>query len=1232
MTEINTAEEMEFSGERFIPLQELMKDEMAIEHYHRYHAAMHLVKGKRVLDIACGEGYGTALLASTALTVCGVDIDKYCIEHAQKKYGLDFSNINFVIGETGKIPLDDHSVDVVVSFETIEHINESAQKEFLLEVKRVLTAGGILIISTPDKQNYSIRFNHTNEFHLKEFYKDEFFTFLGNYFVNTYKYLQGYEIVSAITQDYLEKVNNISLLEWERDSHEFSRKYLIAVCCDEVIENVENVSSVVFQPEKSYLGITERIVEMEAHILELGAWGRRQEGEIKIKDETIENQNNMISHHTELLSQKDAEIEQLKKTLQQFTVQNHQENIPGHEIILSQLKQQFSELQFAETETKRLLELEKQLSNNLRELLTREQAVTADTNLLLEQERTVSKSLMVLKDEILFEAAEKEKRIALLNDEIEEINKLRLTNEQVLVKKNSQIAEQSRTILSIAEEKKKIGNELQTLLLEVKDKNSSIADQQNIIDDQKLKIRILYNDIEKLNNRLNEIYDSDGWKLLEKYYKIKGRVIPENSGRYAFIKKAFNKLRGKKDTLSNYSGSSQAFILNEDNKLNKQVASGLEHATVSDLKEQFPFIEFPAFELPVVSIVLPAYNGWHLTYKCLASIKENTSGVSYEIILADDASTDETKNIASYIKNINVVRNEKNLEFLYNCNHAATFARGKYILFLNNDTEVRPGWLNSMTDLMEVDETIGMVGSKLIYPNGKLQEAGAILWSDGSAWNFGHKQDPEAPEFNYVKEVDYISGASIVIRTSLWKEIGGFDELYAPAYCEDSDLAFEVRKHGYRVVYQPLSEVIHFEGYTHGTDQEEGIKGSEIKAYQKLNNQKFMQKWKSVLEKEHFPNGEKVFWARDKSRNRKTILVVDHYVPQFDKDAGSRTTYHVLQLLVSMNFNVKFIGDNFYKHEPYTSILQQLGIEVLYGPWYRDNWQEWVKQNSDMIDYVYLNRPHISIKYIDFFKESIKGKIIYYGHDLHFVRESKQYEIEKSSALLDSIQKWKSIEAKLSKESDIVISVSCDEKEIIEREFDISGVKLIPAFFYNEFKLPITDFSDKKDILFVGGFNHKPNVDAVFWFIREIWPHVTEKLKDVNFIVVGSNVPQEIVKMASNNIIIKGAVSDEELDNIYSSVRIVVVPLRYGGGVKGKTVEAMYKGLPLVTTSFGIEGLVDVKEVLNPADDAIDFARSVCSLYVSEHELISLSKKEAEYAEKHFSQKAVKALFEEIFQ
>ena len=418
--------------------------------------------------------------------------------------------------------------------------------------------------------------------------------------------------------------------------------------------------------------------------------------------------------------------------------------------------------------------------------------------------------------------------------------------------------------------------------------------------------------------------------------------------------------------------------------------------------EEYEVLHFKQYEKPLVSIVIPVYNQCEYTYNCLKSILMNSGECSYEVIIANDCSTDLTTQFGDVAKGINIINNKDNLRFLLNCNNAAKYAKGEYLLFLNNDTQVQQDWLQPLVDLMEKDATTGMVGSKLIYADGYLQEAGGILWDDASAWNYGNRQNPNDSEFNFVHETDYISGAAIMIRTKLWKEIGGFDERFVPAYCEDSDLAFEVRKHGYKVVYQPKSVVVHFEGISNGTDVTTGQK-----KYQVENQKKFYEKWEDELKQNHFPNGQDVFLARERGKGKKHILVIDHYVPQYDKDAGSKTTFMYLKMLVGKGYRITFLGDNFYQHEPYTTELQQMGIFVLYGPKYAENWKEWLMENMQYFDIFYLNRPHITIKYIDFIKEHARGKIIYYGHDLHFLRIHREYELDGQKEKLEESEKWK---------------------------------------------------------------------------------------------------------------------------------------------------------------------------------------------------------------------------------
>ena len=635
--------------------------------------------------------------------------------------------------------------------------------------------------------------------------------------------------------------------------------------------------------------------------------------------------------------------------------------------------------------------------------------------------------------------------------------------------------------------------------------------------------------------------------------------------------------------------------------------------------------EIPFCSAPVVSIIIPVYNEFNYTYNCIKAIYRNSGDVSYEIIVANDCSTDITTSIEQIIRNVRLINNKVNLRFLLNCNNAARHAKGKYILFLNNDTQVQKNWLKPLVDLIESDEKIGMVGSKLVYPDGRLQEAGGIIWNDGSAWNYGHLANADDPEYNYVKETDYISGAAIMIKSGLWNEIGGFDERYIPAYCEDSDLAFEVRKHGYKVMYQPLSVVVHFEGVSNGTDTTSGLK-----AYQVVNSKKFYEKWKQELE-EHYSNAENLFIARDRSYNKPVLLMIDHYVPHYDKDAGSRTVFQYLKLFTEKGFNVKFLGDNFYRHEPYTTALQQLGVEVLYGQRYAKEWKKWIKQNSSHIRYVFLNRPHISCKYIDFVKENTKARVVYYGHDLHFLREKRGYEITGDIEAKKASEKWKNKEIVLMQKADVVYYPSFIEVEEIESIDPFINVKAIKAYIFNSFPIKKFDFKRRKDILFVGGFGHPPNIDAVIWFAREVFPKVLEYDDTIHFIIVGSNPTEEVKSLQSSNIIVKGFVTDDELNAIYESSRIDIVPLRYGAGIKGKVIEGMRQGIPIVTTSVGAEGIENSEDVLIIKDTAEELAKEIVSLYNDEGLLENISMKEQKYVLENYSKEAAWSIISQDF-
>src|SRR4029077_988518 len=236
------------------------------------------------------------------------------------------------------------------------------------------------------------------------------------------------------------------------------------------------------------------------------------------------------------------------------------------------------------------------------------------------------------------------------------------------------------------------------------------------------------------------------------------------------------------------------------------------------------------------------------TLHCLASIAAHPPAAAIEVIVVDDATPDGSTECLGSVPGIRLIINPINLGYLRSCNAAARVAKGEFLLLLNNDTQVLADWLDPLLLPFRTRSDVGAVGSKLLYPDGRLQEGGCIIWDDGSGWNFGRLDRPDRPAYNYLREVDYCSSASLLVHRALFLALGGFDERSVPAYCEDSDLAFRLREHGYKVLYQPRSHIVHHEGISYGRS----LTGS-VKSCRMRNQQTFQERWLGVLSRQHLP-------------------------------------------------------------------------------------------------------------------------------------------------------------------------------------------------------------------------------------------------------------------------------------------------------------------------------------------------------------------------------------------
>jgi len=598
-------------------------------------------------------------------------------------------------------------------------------------------------------------------------------------------------------------------------------------------------------------------------------------------------------------------------------------------------------------------------------------------------------------------------------------------------------------------------------------------------------------------------------------------------------------------------------------------------------------IRLPQYDRPLVSIIVPVHNQWAFTHACLRSILAAEPALAYEIILADDASTDDTVAASHFVRGLVIQRNTEPLGFLGNCNRAARLAQGDHLLFLNNDTQVQPGAISALLEVFRTHPDAGLVGAKLVYPDGRLQEAGGILWADGSAWNYGRGQDPTLAEFNYLRETDYCSGAAILVSRSLFEQLGGFDDRFAPAYCEDSDLAFSIRAAGRKVYYQPEAVVVHHEGASHGTDTSQGQK-----AYQVVNQRQFHEKWRETLEREHFPNGQNVFQARDRSAGKPCILVIDHYIPQPDRDAGSRTMWCFLRLFRQQGMSVKFWPHNLHDDRPYARRLEAAGIEIMYGPRFVNRFPDWVREYGKQIDYVLLSRPHVAAEFLKPLRRHSGARLLYYGHDLHHARLERESELKGDPGLAKQAGVAKKLEQSVWRQVDAVYYPSADETAVVAACCD-TPTRTVPAYYFDDLSIEPPPAAGREGICFVAGFAHPPNVDAAEWLVSEIMPLVWQAAPATKLWIVGSNPSPAVQALAGDRVEVTGYVTDERLAEIYRTGRVAVVPLRFGAGVKNKVIEALHHGLPLVTTPVGAQGLAGIESIVPVAADPATLARHI---------------------------------------
>jgi GT2 family glycosyltransferase len=613
---------------------------------------------------------------------------------------------------------------------------------------------------------------------------------------------------------------------------------------------------------------------------------------------------------------------------------------------------------------------------------------------------------------------------------------------------------------------------------------------------------------------------------------------------------------------------------------------------------------------PRTSIIIPVFDKVESTFQCLRSLLREIDFDETEVIVVDNASTDETARLLAHFRGfVGVIHNEENRGFLDACNQGAASARGEHLVFLRNDAVVLPGWLSHLRETIEGNEAVGAVGSMLLYEDGRVHEAGAGVWRNGVASHYGGGS-PDDRRYNFAREVDYCSGASLLVRRELFEQLGGFDRRYAPTGYEDVDICFGVRSLGYRVVCQPMSRVV----LQPDAMAERDAAADNFKRYQAINRAKFVEKWREVLEREHLPEDHAGTVEASRRTHAPLVIVFDERVPTPDRDAGSARMMFILKSL-ARSCRPVFVPLNRPHGIEYERLLWKEGIETAHIVDYHRLMRE------RKFEAAVLSRPLVADGLINSLRQINPSlKIVFDMVDAYFIRLEREHRVTRDERLAEEARRYREIELRLVRASNLVWCASSADKQAVAHEAPEVRIEIIPTT--HPLHARRENFATRQHLLFLGNLAHRPNADAVHHFVRDIFPQVKAVLPGVKLYVVGDNVTPEVAACASGDVLVLGYVPDVE--PLFRKCRLMVVPLRYGAGIKGKLGESLSYGLPVVTTSTGAEGfgITDGIEALI-ADEPQEFASAVVRAYLEEDLWRRLAEHGYRHVEKHFTPEVI---------
>lgn len=550
---------------------------------------------------------------------------------------------------------------------------------------------------------------------------------------------------------------------------------------------------------------------------------------------------------------------------------------------------------------------------------------------------------------------------------------------------------------------------------------------------------------------------------------------------------------------------------------------------------------------PLVSVIIPVFNALDTTLRSLQSIADSwfeSAGV--QVIVVDDASLDRTSAVIPQVPGVTYVRRPRSGGFASACNRGARAAAGRYLCFLSSGVTVRDGWLGRLLDVFK-DESVGACGAKLVAPDGRLHEAGAVVWRDGSALSYGRGSDPAEPAYTFRRDADYCSGACLLVRRDLFERLGGFDEAYVPGSCEDADFCFGVRALGYRVVYEPGAQVVYDDT------------SSSIDCGKEDDRERFSGKWAQRLANHFERSPERIRPAALARNGGQTVLVIAPKVPA-GADSWSHRMRSILRLMRQAGYNVTYFSDSYAVDSPHRAVLEARGIQVLNRADVPA--QQQLADVLPWVDAAWICGAALFEEYADLVRRNRAAALLY-----------------------DAAGETRAPHA-----GDAIIAASAQEKRLFAEES--RPVYIVPDV--HDAGRPALPSANS--VIFIGDYEKAENVEAALSLCTEIMPLVWEQLPNVHLALLGNRPPEALRNSVSERITVPGFT--EDLEPYLVAGRVFAAPLRHRAALNGKVALALAHAMPCVLSTAACEGydLIDERDCLVAAG-AQEFASAILRVF-----------------------------------